>query len=286
MFRRLLRLRGIMSRKGLAVVLACSWLFTAHQSAFAEDILRWRPHKPGLEVGESAPEFGDLKIVRIDPTLWEFSLHMASQGGAPRGLAAWAEQRGLEAGINASMYLPDNKTSTGYMRGSGHVNNPRTGGRLGAFFAAEPESGMPGALPPAAIYERETPNLADLLSSYTVVVQNYRLIDGTGKILWPPGGPLHSVAAVAQDASGRILFILAVAPMPAADFAALLQRCDLSLKTVMYVEGGAQAGVFLREHGSNAPVTVWKGRQSLLRLEGNPAAPLPNVLGVRERKTP
>ena len=71
----------------------------------------------------------------------------------------------------------------------------------------------------------------------------------------------------------------------AAHFAALLQRCDLSLKTVMYVEGGAQAGIFLREHGPSAPVTIWKGRQSLLRFEGNPAAPLPNIIGVRERQS-
>ena len=50
----------------------------------------------------------------------------------------------------------------------------------------------------------------------------------------------------------------------------------------MYVEGGMQAGVFLRENGPDAPATVWRGRQPLLKLEGD--VPLPNILGIRPRK--
>lgn len=275
-----------MLRTCLAVWI-CLWAALPPLSAKADEGLLWRVHKPGFEVGEHPA--GGLRIFRIDPALWEFSLHMASQEGVSLGLGEWAERKHLEAGINASMYLPDNTTSTGYMRGPGHVNNARMGSRLGAFFAAEPEPGaapnVPENLPAAAVYERETPQLEAILSRYQVVVQNYRLVDGTGKILWAPGGPLNSIAVVAQDAEGRILFVLAATPMPAADFAALLQRCNLSLKAVMYVEGGAQAGMFLRENGPNAPATVWKGRQMLL-MQGNPAAPLPNILGVRQRGEP
>ncbi len=280
-----MRTGGNCLRYGLVAVLAlCLWPVPALLQAWPAraETLTWREHKPGLEVGEQ-PTSGGLRILRIDPARWEFSLHMASRDGASLSLGEWARRQGLEAGINASMYLPDNKTSTGYMRGHGHVNNPRVGGRLGAFFVAEPGQTAPPSLPPAAIYERETPDLDRLLEGYSVVVQNYRLIDSAGTILWASGGPLHSIAVVAEDTSGRILFVLAAAPMPAADFAALLQRCDLALKAVMYVEGGAQAGIFLREHGPDAPVTVWKGRQSLLNLDGNPAAPLPNIIGIRPR---
>ncbi len=265
----------------LLLSLGGGWSRAEDPQSGVPSALSWREHKPGLDVGSAGDD--GLLILRIDPKLWRFSLHMASREGAALSLGDWAARRGLEAGINASMYLPDNKTSTGYMRGDGHVNNPHVGGRLGAFFAAEPAADAPAGLPEAAIYERENPSLQSLLASYTVVVQNYRLIDGEGKILWNSGGPLHSIAAVAADTAGRILFILVAKPMPAADFAVLLQGCGLSLKAVMYVEGGAQAGIFLREHGPNAPVTVWKGRQSLLNIEGNPAAPLPNIIGVSPR---
>ena len=271
-----------MRRKISISAALCLWLRPVFAACAADpSSLTWRAHKPGLEVGEQTVP-GSLRILRIDPALWEFSLHMASEQGGSLSLGEWARRQGLEAGINASMYLPDNKTSIGYMRGPGHVNNSRKGGRLGAFFAAEPESAASPDIPAAAIYERETPDLEQRLSAYSVVVQNYRLIDGSGKILWASGGPLHSIAAVAEDASGRILFILAADPMPSADFAALLQRSNLSLKAVMYVEGGMQAGIFLRENGPDAPATVWRGRQPLLKLEGD--VPLPNILGIRPRK--
>ncbi|MDR2161144.1 MAG: phosphodiester glycosidase family protein [Desulfovibrio sp.] len=260
----------------------------------------WSSPQPGLELGlasmapaEAGEEDAYCVFVRLSPRLVTFSLHMASETGAAHSLRQWAELEGLVAGINASMYLPDNSTSTGLMRTRGHVNNGRAGKRLGAFFVSLPEG--PG-LPAADILEHDGGDWEKRLSRYGLAVQNYRLLNSRGRILWPEGGPAHSIAAVGKDRRGRILFILAQRPLPAADFAGLLKKFPLDLGPVMYVEGGSQAGLFVRETGTQAVparpgaasftardgvIHVWKGRHSLLDLRGNPEAPLPNIIGVR-----
>jgi hypothetical protein len=236
-------------------------------------------------------------VLRIAPERRRFSLLMASEQGKSRSLPDWSTAADLRAGINASMYLPDNVTSTGYMRGQGSVNNANIGGKLGAFFVAEPRL---SGLKTAAIIERDQPGWRDALANYDIVVQNFRLVNKNGGILWPEGGPEHSAAAVAMDGRGNVLFILCQEPLTPVRFAQYIQAFPLDARSVMYVEGGAQAGLFLRlddrEHsggqmrepfaGASAiavpggTVHVWKGRQSMLGLQGNPQAVVPNILGV------
>jgi uncharacterized protein YigE (DUF2233 family) len=221
-------------------------------------------------------------LVRIDPARYKFTLHMASEDPPARSLVQWAARHELCAAINAGMYLPDRTTSTGYMRGANHINNKRIGGKLGAFFVANPRSDLPQKeqldLPPVDIIERGDPEWEDRLARYSLVVQNYRLISREGRILWPEGGAEHSIAAIARDREGRIIFILCDRPLSPTRFATYLRRLPLSLGTVMYVEGGGQAGIVLRERTT---YTVWMGRQSILQIMGHPDAPLPNIIGVQ-----
>lgn len=269
--------------------------------------------KSFLSPATSPRDDSGFTIVRVDPARYAFSLHMASQDAPARSLSLWAKKYGLYAGINASMYLPDNITSIGYMRSGGHTNNAHVGSRLGAFFVANPHD---PSLPPVDILEGQKPETKALLSKYDMVVQNYRLISSQGGILWPEGGAMHSIAAVAREKSGAILFILCQDPLTAHEFARALQEFSLELGTVMYVEGGAQAGVFVKNTRAGAPntarnapahapaqapvpadgapparevdqgsaYTVLKGRQSLLFFKGNEGAPLPNIIGVRPRE--
>lgn len=270
--------------------------------------INWLSAAPGLELGLSMlPESRDqdtgavLVILRVDPARHRFTLGMASETGQAHSLPDWGRKAGLRAGINASMYLPDNRTSTGYMRSGEAVNNKTVGNKLGAFFVAGRRK---GSGPPADIVEREAPDWNARLEDYAIVVQNYRMVDSRGKALWPAGGPMHSIAVVAKDDQGRIAFVLSQEPLTAERFAACLKALPLSLSTVMYVEGGAQAGIFLRLDGAaekslppsfagasshpspEGTIHVWKGRQSLLNTRGNPDAPVPNVIGIRSADSP
>ena len=243
----------------------------------------WQELEAGLQfasfASSQAERASGIDILRIDPALFRFSLHSVSaEGPPPHPLAAWAEQKELVLAINASMYLPDQMTSTGYLRYGAHINNSRIHSKFGAFFVAEPDA---PDLPQAAILDRECDPWEERLQHYMLVAQNYRLIDTDGKILWLPGGPKHSIAAVGQDRLGYILFIHCRVPMTGEAFAAALLRTPLALRSLMYVEGGSQASMLVRCAKLHR---LWLGQSSITLfnpLESGTA--LPNVIGVRRR---
>ena len=238
----------------------------------------WRQLEPGLDFGEFQLTDSEalLTALRIDPARFDFVLCARSQdGGGLRSLNQWAEQYGLAAAINASMYLPDGITSTGYMRQNDHYNNKRVVQRFGAFFVAGPDS---HDLPGAAIVDRDDPQWEKLIGQYRLVIQNYRMTSADRRILWSPGGPHYSISAVAQDGEGRILFLHCRQPVEAYAFAQQLLHLPLNVRTVMYVEGGGQAGLLVRS-------ASWKHELAGLStagllVTGDLRAQLPNVLGA------
>ena len=232
-------------------------------------------HNAGQETADPPPV---VTALRIDPKRFEFTLHMASDGKA-RSLPDLAQGHNLVAAINASMYLPDSITSTGHLRNATHVNNPRVVEKFGAFLVAQPKDPK---LPSALLLDRVEDDWQKALGQYSLVVQNYRLNNVQGKVLWAPESPPHSIAALSQDASGNIVFLLCREPVQPAAFAAALLHLPLRLRTIMYLEGGPQAAMLVRAGTVN---TVWVGRHisGLWGTSGHPDAVLPNVLGVRAR---
>ena len=279
-------LRFFSSRACFFRLILCSFLcFLPLAGALRSDAASlWQELETGLQFAsfalsqeENAPR---IDIIRVDPALFRFSLHSASaERLGPYSLSAWAEQEELVLAINASMYLPDRVTSTGYLRYGAHVNNPRIHSKFGAFFVAEPDT---PELPSAAILDRERDPWEARLPRYMLVVQNYRLIDTEGKALWQPGGPEHSIAAVGQDRQGHILFIHCRAPMSGEAFASALLRAPIALRSLMYVEGGSQAAMLVRCPKLHR---LWLGQSGLAFLDppGNGSV-LPNVLGARRRE--
>lgn len=241
----------------------------------------WQTLEAGLEFAEfRLPDSeSQLTVLRIDPEYFEFVLCAASaKDKQPATLGEWGARESLSAAINASMYLPDNLTSTGYMRSGEHVNNGRIMERFGAFFVAGPRR---DGLPRAQILDRDNPEWRDLLDQYETVVQNYRMTNSQRRILWAPGGPNYSISAVAQDGSGKILFLHSRQPLEAYSFVQQLQHLPLDVRTIMYVEGGAQAGLLVHSGGLKREVSGLHAPSFL--ITGNLKARLPNVLGIRTR---
>ena len=242
----------------------------------------WRELEPGLLFGEFQLNDSDarLTVLRIDPAYFAFTLCARSKDGGPsRPLNQWGEQYDLVAAINASMYLPDGSTSTGYMRQGDHVNNGRIVQRFGAFFVAGPDEQN---LPQAAILDRDGPLWRQQMDHYSLVIQNYRMINADRRILWSPGGPHYSISAVAQDGDGQILFMHCRQSVEAYSFAQQVLHLPLNVRTVMYVEGGGQAGLLVRSAALTRELVGLS--PSGLLVTGDLRAVLPNVLGAR-RKT-
>ena len=242
----------------------------------------WRELEPGLSFREFqiTDDGMEIAVLRIDPARFAFTLFASSLDGRPaRTLREWGEQYDLTAAINASMYLPDGKTSTGYLRQGEHVNNKRMVQRFGAFFVAGPDR---PDLPEAAILNRDAHDWREMLPHYALVIQNYRMIDNKRHILWSPGGPMYSISAVGEDGTGHILFLHCREPVEAHAFAQHLLRLPLDVRTVMYVEGGGQAGLLVRSRSLRRELA---GKPSSpFFVTGNLRAPLPNVLGVRAKQ--
>lgn len=244
----------------------------------------WRELEQGLFFCEFQLNDGDarLTVLRIDPAYFDFTLCARSQDSGPsRPLSQWGEQYNLSAAINASMYLPDGSTSTGYMRQGDHTNNGRIVQRFGAFFVAGPDE--PG-LPLAAIIDRDNPLWRQQMERYSLVIQNYRMINADRRILWSPGGPHYSISAVAQDGDGQILFMHCRQPVEAYAFAQQVLHLPLNVRTVMYVEGGGQAGLLVRSAALTRELIGLS--PSGLLVTGDLRAVLPNVLGARRKGAP
>jgi hypothetical protein len=241
----------------------------------------WLSLEPGLFFGEFPLDGSGqgLTVLRIDPAYFDFILCSRSQdGGSSRTLRQWGEEYDLVAAINASMYLPDDSTSTGYMRQGRHLNNSRIVQRFGAFFVAGPSSEQ---LPAAAILDREEAQWRQKLDQYQLVIQNYRMVSADRRILWSPGGPHYAISAVAQDGAGCILFLHCRQPVEAYFFAQKILHLPLDVRTVMYVEGGGQAGMLIRSASLRRELVGLSASQFL--VTGNLHARLPNVLGVKRR---
>lgn len=244
----------------------------------------WENLEEGLQLGLFPARFNgdspfEVVFLRIDPACFEFTVETASAEGQPLSLDAWALRRNLIAAINASMYLPDGITSTGYLRSGETINNGRIVSRFGAFFVAGPDS---PDLPAANLLDRSSDDWENLLPHYSMVAQNYRMISAERHLLWKPGGPRNSISAVARDGTGAILFILCRQPLTGVDFGSLLLSLPLDIRVVMYTEGGNQAGLLVYTPARNQ---VWLGRHlSDFWSSGGKGAPLPNIIGVRRKQ--
>ncbi len=245
--------------------------------------------EPGLElvIIPFNTELGsseELVVLRMDPRQVALDLLMSSELGiAPLTPEAWAENYGLSAVINASMYLDNANTSTGYMRHGDVVNNGNIAARFGAFFVAGPrdavKSGRPDP-PQAAILDRDSDNWQGLLPLYDSVVQNFRIIDGSGKLLWGENDKRHSVAALGEDQDGFIYFIHTPGMVSVPELVRLLSGLPVEFTRLMYVEGGRPAALHIR---TAKLIRTWKGRYADFLQDDADTAQLPNVIVVRPK---
>lgn len=222
-----------------------------------------------------------IRVLRFDTEQYDFRLFSSRwEGQSIPTMREWALSKELTAAINASMYLKDGQTSTGYMRSGERTNNGRIVSRYGAFFVAGPRD---PELPRAAVLDRSVDDWQALLPRYDIVVQNFRLMGPNGQQIWPEHGPEHAIAAIAEDMNGRILFLHCSDPTSVHDFVeALNAHRSLNLNSAMYVEGGSEASLLLSLPGE---FHLWNGMSPATYMFSSrgDAIPLPNILGVVRR---
>ena len=249
----------------------------------------WQKLDDGLYLGEfDSPQKSPIcnypiTILKIDPKLYSFKLLSASEhDGKKRTTKQWCKKFGLIAAINASMYRGD-KTSTGYMKNYKHLNNTAINPKFGAFMAFNPVN---SSVPFVQIIDRYHQNWKNLITAYSTVIQNYRMVTLAGENAWKKKTKekIYSTAAIGIDRSGNVLFILSRAPYSTHDFNDILLALPISLKNAMYVEGGPEATLYVKAGDKEQE---WVGSYETYFNEyddNNSAWHIPNVIGIAKRK--
>lgn len=238
----------------------------------------WSAGGAGLEYLVLGKASNPLVLARIHPDKYNFVLCMASEQGRAMSFKDWGESQGLKLAINASMFLPDERTSTGYMQNATHSNNDHIGSRLGAFLVAEPFD--PQVKPRVAIIETSEDGWRQRIQQYAIRVQNYRLLTREGNVPWDKESRRNSIAAIGQEKDGHIVFMVSVLPLTVSEFGDIIRRVLPELENTVYVEGSAKVGMYL--HGDSKEY-IWQGRKSLVYTPAPPDTLIPNVIGIRPR---
>ncbi len=249
----------------------------------------WVEVRARLEVAEvTSPGSGgveawSLVAVRADPERFEVVVLAAGPGEGSGGMTAedWAREHDLVLVANAGMYEEDERTPVGYVRSHGR----RVGRSWRKDYGAALVAG-PGERGRAALLDASCDGpLAAAARGYAQVLQGMRLLTCRGENTFRPGGRRAVRLAVGVDGEGRLLFVFHRTPVTGYDFVEHVRAAGLDARRLMYLEGGSEARLFVREEagevragglGSNA-FWRWAG------LPGGDPLVIPNVLGLRLR---
>ncbi len=227
-----------------------------------------------------------VHIIRINTELYSINVYGNFQENNENSysLARWLRAKNLLLAINASMYLPDLSTSTGYMRAGNFENNGRIANAMSGFFLSEPRNPN---LPLAQIIDRNTPNWETLIEQYSHVVQNFRILGNynthtaSSEIMWAQSETRHPIAAIADDSNNMIYFIFSEKSSSVYElghYLLSLREKNINFRTVLYTEGGSESGLGISTQSKRIVLSGMTG-SSFLQL------PLivPNIIGVIER---
>jgi uncharacterized protein YigE (DUF2233 family) len=267
-------------------------ILTAVAAALAAPA-QWRTLEPGLEfaafqsplhnqtdtsssIPQKTPTPAQINILRVDTKRYELRLLNASNpaNGSLLTARGWAAKEGLAAVTNAAMYQTDYRTSVSYMKTSSHTNNPRLS-KDKTILVFEP---LKKGIPPTRIVDLQCNDFEEIRPLYGSAVQSIRMLSCAGQNVWQESDKRHSIAAVATDKPGNILFIQCTAPHSVHEFVNILRELPISIDRAMYMEGGGPSQLFI---GTAKDTMEFIGDFSSGGKSAG-AAQLPNALGVKK----
>lgn len=244
----------------------------------------WKNLEKGLDLGIfQAPQksaLGDslIRILRADTNYFGLRLLNASSRdqGKRRSVKDWVNKNGLVAAINASMYQRDMKSSVSYMKTRQHTNNTWVS-KDKTILAFDPTDKN---LPTVRIIDRDCEDFNKLRKMYGTLIQSIRMISCHGKNMWAPRKKMWSTAAIGLDSQGRIMFIHVRSPYTTHDLINMLLKLPINLKQAMYVEGGADAQLYINTGKERHEFIGSYSSGSREHDENTFSHPVPNVLGL------
>ncbi len=228
-------------------------------------------------------------VTNIDPLdVMADSVCDTTQTSSNRSLVTWAKDKNLLIATNASMYLPDYRTSFAYMRLGEVVNNPQIAKSISGFFLSKllNTETKEEYRQSVRFLEKDEENWEEILKEYKTAVQAYRVISydsktKQSKVVWKQDNKSFSMSAYGTDIHGHAYFIYSELPLTVHDFGTYLLGLPskvVDFKTVLYAEGGSEAALYIQTGKINRLFSSGIGM-----LFSETLFKLPNILGVTKK---
>lgn len=258
----------------------------------------WREIEPGMAMASFQACFEltsgqtPITIVKINPELFRFRLlHPADHGeGTIKTIQEMADQQHLALATNAGMFAEqvttqDGQTHSiykhvGFVKYLGKVENGKRLTDYKSVFAFHP---LKENLPAATLADLEETTLAKLGESYDSLIQNLRMIGHRRRNVWSQSPRRHSIAALATNQTGELLFVFSGAPYSVHDFNRCLLSLPLKITRAQYLEGGKEATLILRT--PTLKLNLIGSSETLFGsdTESKQPWPIPFILGLERR---
>ncbi|NIQ01667.1 MAG: phosphodiester glycosidase family protein, partial [Nitrospinaceae bacterium] len=92
----------------------------------------------------------------------------------------WVRRNGLVAGINASMYQKDMRTSVSLMKTGNHVNSSWVS-KDKTLLVFDPQD---ADLPPVQLVDRDCEDFDQIRKQYRTLIQSIRMVSCRGENVW------------------------------------------------------------------------------------------------------
>lgn len=259
--------------------------FSISASLSISNDITWKTLNEGLYFAEViAPirsDIGDSRIIllKIDPKYYQFHLLSSKENQTEnKTVKEWAEEENLMAVINAGMFQMDFKTNVGYMKNYNFVNN----GNLNKDNTILAFNRKSSAVPEIQIIDLKCQDWNILKDAYHSFSQGIRMIDCNQQNRWKQQEKKFSIACIAVDREGFVLFILSRSPYSGHDLIMNLLRLPLNLYNAMYLEGGPEASLYIKygkfEYGVMGSYEVNFNEND----DNDFFWKIPNVIGIRK----
>ena len=221
----------------------------------------WRVIEPGLEYREFNIEIGArydrLRLARVDPARVRLRVHYDPD--RPRRVRDWLSPA-TRLVVNGNYFDPQNR-ALGLIIADGQRAGQAYQG-FGGMFVAQPDRAEVrwNVSDPF----EETVMLTDALQNFPMLV----LPGGRANDQIDDNGRRAPRTAVAQDRSGRIVFV--VSPLPTftlTEFGAWLAAAGLDIDTALNLDGGTSSGLMVRDGDQMIGVDSWVGVPSVIVAE-------------------
>ena len=181
-----------------------------------------------------------ITILKVDPNMYKFNLFSSSRRKTAK---QWSLEHDLSVVVNAGMY-DVYSNNIGYMKDYENDYNLR----LNHYNAVLAFNRVSDGVVPIQIIDLKEQDWSVLNKKYHTFTQSIRMVDLHGNNKWSKQEKMWSMVVVAIDKQGNALFIHTRSPYTVHDFINILMEAPLNIKNVMYLEGGPEASLYVKEN--------------------------------------